>query len=186
MNDISISDQMRSIVEKMDTELYHAETFPYHLNFLHGHPLEIVQVLQERLSSPDHKDLRFPLIALFRDFKITKGKKTEADIYGDTSLNLIIAMQTVAAYRADQRETLVFKPILYPIYNELLKQIKLSGFYSVNYAGIEHDQTDRYYWGRSGLYGNTGNTFNDYLDAIEIENLRLKIKNNHCKPFKSI
>lgn len=186
MSDISISDQMRAIVEKMDTELYHADTFPYHLNFLHGHPLEIVQVLQERLNSPDHKDSRFPLIALFRDFKITKGKKTEADIVGDASLNMIIAMQTDPLYRADQREALVFKPILYPIYNELLRQIKLSAHYSVNYAGIDHDQTDRYYWGRTGLYGNTGNTFNDYLDAIEIENMKLKVKSIHCKPFKSI
>jgi hypothetical protein len=42
-----------------------------------------------------------------------------------------------------------------------------------------HTKTDRYFWGADD---DTKNVFNDFIDAIEIENLELKVKNqfNNC------
>jgi hypothetical protein len=45
---------------------------------------------------------------------------------------------------------------------------------------MKHDMIERFYWGREGIYNNAGNVFNDYIDAIEIRNLDLKINVPNC------
>jgi hypothetical protein len=42
---------------------------------------------------------------------------------------------------------------------------------------FEHQKYDRLYWGKQGLYGNSGNIFNDFIDAIEINELKFEILN---------
>lgn len=182
---VYIEDQMADIASKVDAALYSAvdPVFP-HIYFMHGHPIEIINRLQEKLKNPSAKDQRFPLIILLHDFKINRNKDTAS--YGATSLNVVIATMTKQEYNADQRKENVFKPVLYPILKEFLNQIESSPYYSIGLNGVQYDQTDRYFWGKQGLYGNTGNIFNDYIDAIELENLKLTILNKQdCKPFSN-
>lgn len=180
---VYIEDQMAAIAAKVDTALFVDGVFP-HVYFMHGHPIEIVNRLQAKVQNPDAKDKRFPLIILLHDFKINRNK--DAATYGSTSVNLIIAALTKSSYNSDERKENVFKPVLYPILKELLNQIEISGYYSVGLNGVQYDQTDRYFWGKNGLYGNTGNIFNDFLDAIDIENLKLVIENKQdCKPLSN-
>jgi hypothetical protein len=179
---IHLPDQIKAIVTTIDTALYNAGAFPYHVYFLDGHPMEIVKVLQEKLQG-DNKDKRFPLVALLQDTKIQRSKDTS--FYGETNIQLIICTVTKPEYRSEQRRENVFKPILYPIYEALLNEIESCEYFNFDLNGVEHTQTDRYYWGREGLYGNTGNQFNDYIDAIEIEiPLKIELKQD-CKPLSN-
>lgn len=186
---VYIVDIIRNIVNAVDTALYSDGTlepaFP-HVYYLHGHPLDIVARLQEKLSSPNDKDKRFPLIALIQD--IREERMPNAAAYADAPLNIMIAALTEAKWNSEQRYDKTFKPVLYPIYYEFLNQVELSTEVStINHSFIKHNKYDRLYWGKQGLYGNTGNMFNDFIDAIEIDNLRLQIMNKpNCVPSKNI
>lgn len=145
------------------------------LYYMHGHPLEIITRLQEKTKNPAAKDKRFPLIALFQDFKEERGGVIPH--YGDVSLNMALIHYTKPEYDSTQRYEKVFKPVLYPMYYQLLNQFKKSKYIEPPMGEIKHDKWDRLFWGKTGLYGNTGNIFNDYIDAIELMNVKLKLNN---------
>jgi hypothetical protein len=167
---IYIVEEIASIVSKTAT-LYNSPIY-----YMYGHPLEIVNRLQELSKSPKHKDQKYPLIALFTDIPI---KVTTPGMYGEAELQLIIATLSNKDFNAEQRLQNTFKPVLYPIKKIFLEQMKLHRQFTYNQEMI-HISTDRFYWGKQGLYGNTGNIFDDYIDAIEISNLKVFIKNKNC------
>ena len=144
------------------------------LHYEHGHPLEIIKTLQAMTADPASQAGKFPLLALFQDYEEKRG--TKMGMY-DVSLHLIIATLTDPNYMAADRMTSTFIPVLYPIYDGLMDAIARSGYFRQTTKDlISHSKTDRMYWGKSGLYGNEGNVFNDYIDAIEIQNLQLTIQ----------
>ena len=135
------------------------------VNYLYGHPVEIVDVLSDLAKDITGSVTRFPLIALFQDF--TEDKK---GVNTDVKLTIIIAQTTLPSYRAADRYTNTFKTVLYPVYESLLRQIAASRYFKQStVTQIDHQKTDRLYWGKQGLYGNSGNVFNDHVDAIELE-----------------
>lgn len=161
-----IVDIFADIVAEMDATVY----------FMHGHPLDIVNQLSAKNKDATLKFQRFPLIALFQDFTETKGRTMAYN--SEVSLNLIIATTTNPNYTSAQRYDNSFRTVLYPLYDEFMQKL----FESCKFADladdlIPHEKIDRLFWGKQGLYGNTGNIFNDYIDAIEIKNLNLKVKN---------
>lgn len=163
---VIVVDVIKDIVESMASTVY----------FMHGHPVDVVNQLSVKNQDKSLKFQRFPLIALFHDF--TEAKGNDMRVNSEVNLNLIIATTTNPSYTPDQRYENSFSTVLYPLYNELLSLIAQSCMF-LNTAPdmIPHDKTDRLFWGKTGLYGNVGNMFNDYIDAIEISNLNLQIKN---------
>ncbi len=169
---VYIVDLFREIVEKTST------AFGQACHYEHGHPLEIVETLKELTANPEGSAGKYPLIALFQDFEEQRGLDgTEARV----RLHLIIATLTDNTMKATQRYDVSFKPLLYPIYQEFLKQTGRSHFFrEENPDKLLHSKYDRLYWGRNGLFGNDNNVFNDYIDCIEIKDLQLNVKQNLC------
>lgn len=169
--DIFIVDEMAAVVAKVNTALA-----PMVIYYMYGHPKEIVGRLQEKAKSTTKKDTAFPLICLLTDIPEEHGP---AGFYSEVKLNIIICTSTQQNFRSEERTTSNFKPILYPIKDELLKQVarypQFGPARELNYRSI-----DRYFWGKNGLYGSEGNIFNDYIDAIEIQNLQITILNKIC------
>jgi hypothetical protein len=138
--------------------------------YLYGHPQEIVDILGEMDGDSVLKYEKFPLVILVQDFEEEMGFE---GYDSETSLNIIIATETDANLRSADRRAVTFTPILYPIYNLLIEKLKESTELDANKP--VHTKIERPYYGRSGLYGNEGNIFNDFIDAIELQNLELKI-----------
>lgn len=155
------SDIVSEVQVEYDTENSEKPFYEY------GHPLEIVNTLVQKTNNTSYRAKKFPMICLFQDFKETM------DVEGRSAdgLNLVICTDTQPTYSASDRYTNTFKTILYPLWDMLIKYMKQSN--KINQNVFEYDKYDRLYWGKQGLYGNTGNIFNDYLDAIEIMNLSL-------------
>jgi hypothetical protein len=138
--------------------------------YLHGHPLEIINILSEKSANSRFKYEKYPLIALFQDFK------ENVTITGRTvNLNILIITESKAVWNAPERYLNTFNPVLYPLWDLLIKNIKRSKYID-NKMELTYDKTDRLFWGKQGLYGTEANIFNDFIDAIEIENLKLEIK----------
>ena len=178
-----IVDEFRDIVEKASLKLtpVFKELDPLitALHYDHGHPAEIIETLRQKDDTQTFRFDKYPLIALFQDFD--EVVKPNSGIQSEVSLNLIIARPTLPEYKASERYEKNFRPFLYPAYDELLYQInKSKAFLTKGVSLIEHTKIDRLYWGRKGLFRNQGNIFNDWLDCIEIKNLKLKVNLKIC------
>lgn len=144
--------------------------------YMYGHPLEIINTLAKKDKHDVHKFNKFPLIALFQDFTETMGENQAVPSAVD-DLNIIIAVNTLPDYTSENRYDNSFRTILYPLYDLLIKHIvKSKWFINVDPGLVPHNKIDRLYWGRTGLYNNESNVFNDYIDAIEIQNLSLELR----------
>lgn len=172
-----IVDMFRYIVADVNTNYDDSE-----VRYEHGHPLEVIETLQALSKSPKHGATKFPLIALFQDFEEEKG--TRRDIESKVKLTLAIVQITDPLYKAALRYDNTFKAVLYPLYALLITSIVQSGYFANISKALppKHKKTDRLYWGKSGLYGNTSNQFNDFVDAIEIADLELEVWKQHCSP----
>ena len=137
----------------------------------YGHRREIAQRLTEKDSADaPFKYQKYPLIALRLD-----TEEDHSDGVIRYNLNLAIIASTEVTYSAGQRYEKVFKPVLYPIYEQFLKALGDSGLFwwDANRDEPPHTKVDRLFWGTAGAEGNESKIFNDNLDAIEILNLRI-------------
>jgi hypothetical protein len=175
-----IVDEIGAVVAAID-----AVTYPLigkHINYMYGHPLEIINRLQQLTNSVDQKQRasKYPLVALFQDFEEGIGK--QIGVAAEVSLHMIIANITEPQLITEQRYEKNFRPVLYPIYQELLRQIASPSqktFFVEDEELIAHTKIDRVNWGKQGLYGGAANTFNDFLDCIEIKDLQIKFFNEY-------
>jgi hypothetical protein len=155
------------------------------INYQYGHFRELIETLAQYDTSPSLRVQKYPLVWLVTDFDELRGKK--AGVYADVNLNIIICHQTHADYKSMERKEKVFQPVLYPIYYELMEQLaKDSMTFAASADLIEHRKTDRYYWGTKAFNsigrGNDANVLNDFVDAIDIQNISLKIDYQPCFP----
>jgi len=179
MNDepVYVIDVMREIVSRVSAvvtpQLARAQPTITGVQCLVGHHNDI----RNRLVS--QKTGKYPLIAVFQDFVEREG---DASGYTYVDLQVLILYYTEKTSYTEDRYDKVFKPILYPIYLELLQQIKKHKHVHIISANrIEHDKIDRPHWGDPGTYGNKDYLLDDVLDGVELRNLKLVLKNIKCK-----
>lgn len=150
------------------------------VHFQHGHPLEIIEALKELSTGTTTKTMRYPLVALFRDFKETMGENP--GIYSVAKPTILIATRTLPTYSSDKRKEISFKPILHPIMVELFNQFELSGAFLTEGDDLQViDRIDHYFWGRESIYGAKANIFSDWIDSVELNNLNLQLYTNNCQ-----
>lgn len=167
---VYIVEEMEAIVAKVNIELTAANFATRPVYYMYGHPMEIANRLQELSNSPTEGHKKFPLIILFTDITIDKAI---LGFYGSTSLRMLIANFTLPEYTSVQRTDINFKPILHPIKKELIRQIDRHGQFTYE-DELTYKETDMYYYGSQI---NDKNIFNDRIDAIELRDIKLNIKN---------
>lgn len=182
---VYLHDEFKPIVQavsgKLLTQLKAFDSAITGVHYQYGHPLEIIKTLGQYDQGSTTKFDKYPLVAFFLDMPMQRGGNV--GVYGEATVHIaIIRACKNPNHTAEERDVNNFKPILTPIYLELMKQIGYRGdlFQLVSPFQIPHKVTYRYYWGKQGLFGNEANIFNDWVDCIEIENLRLKINENYC------
>lgn len=149
------------------------------IDYQYGHVQELIETLQQMTKSTEEMFNKYPLVWLVQDF--VENRNTGGSYYASVNLNLIIAHQTVNTYKIKDRMLNVFKPVLYPIYLTLLSAMANNKWIVDGSAdAIAHSKIDRSYWGSNPIDGNKGNILTDYVDAIELENLQLKINFKNC------
>lgn len=155
-----VVDDIETVVEAMDVSAISGITA---VNYIYGHRKSIAARLNKR-------DDKYPLIALRLD-----TPEEISDGIQKFNLNIVIATLTKGQYTEELRMDKIFRPILYPLYLEFLKQLKNSGLFmwegSTKYP--PHTKIDRHFYGLPGPEGNTKYIFNDPLDGIEILDLKI-------------
>ena len=167
-----IVNEVRKVYDTTDLEK------PY---YLYGHPVDISNQLK-CLDKPDTRFKKFPLICLLLDLPKTYGENTSYSY--SVSPTVLVLTESNKEYDSTQRTTNTFKPVLYPIATELIKQVNNSQHlqYMVK-QGYKYTWDDKYFWGKEGIKmkGYDGLIFNDYLDGIELNFFDLKVyTNSNC------
>lgn len=142
------------------------------LNYHHGHLLEIKNIFQQATAKASLKLEQFPAIVLVQDFQEVTDRKQHLR---EATLRVLIITDSKQSYVAADRYTYVFEPKLYPLEDLFFKCLERS----TEVSGYDQGFTrwDRLFWGRTAGEGTASNIFADYIDAIELENLKIKILN---------
>jgi hypothetical protein len=178
---VYVVDAIKNVVAatsaKLLSDLQAIEPLIQGIQFDYGHYTDIKERLKAK--SQTDKTKRFPLICLFEDHRIRHQK---LGITGIADLKIIILYPSKNTVTREWRETNVFRPILYPIYFEFLRQLKLCGQFNIyDETKIQHDQINRPHWGDPALYKNDSYLFGEILDGIELNNLQLETFLNNCQ-----
>lgn len=129
--------------------------------YYYGHPLEIVNVLAEKDKTNEWKLKKYPAIFLFHNFD---EKRTKFE--SEAELQIVIVTDTRPEWKASDRYTNVFTPILLPIYERFM--IELGRTTGLRFEG-EHTMKIYPFWGSE----QDANVGNDFADAIEIKGLKV-------------
>lgn len=167
---IYIVEEMSAVIAKVNTALTGASFSTTPVYYMYGHPKEINNRLVELSNSPTEGHKKFPLIILFTDITIDRSL---IGFYGSTSLRMLIANFTLPEYISEQRTEINFKPVLHPIKKELINQIDRHDRFTYE-DELTYKETDMYYYGSQI---NDKNVFSDRVDAIELRDIKLNIKN---------
>lgn len=120
------------------------------LNYLYGTRMEINEILDNASKDPDQKLIRFPLVWMFVNNKRDHKMNTPFDF--EASLQFAFVHLSKVKYRADDRLTYVFKPVLQPIVDLFLEALQSPYFAYMFWKDTDYlNYTDiyRYFYGSS-------------------------------------
>ena len=168
-NPILLTDVFTEIVQNVDNVLF--STLNKHILFQYGSSVKILNKLVSLNNAIASKTNRFPLVALFMPFTETK----QVGFYSKLTIpKLVICALSNGTDDVSKRMEVTFKPILEPIYQELLNQISYHKMFLDNTADfLPHVKKMN-----PGAAASKDSKFNEFVDAIEIYNLELKTLNN--------
>lgn len=147
----------------------------------YGHVLDILAKLTAKDENEVYKFQKYPLVALILDTE--ENHDREHYISYSFSPQVLILEQTDENYTSQDRMTNTYKPVLYPIYEDLIEAVKeYTLFYFQPQNLVPHTKHDRMTWGSASVAGNTSTVLNDYLDGIELnfDNIQVFKNYNDC------
>lgn len=147
--------------------------------FMHGHIVEIVQRLKEKDESDKYRFQKYPLIVLVEDYMQRIRPEYEDGIHSEVTCRVIIMNLSDPDWYASDRYANNFVPVLYPLYVDFMNALIKADWHEAPLNEmIPHNPINRLAWGRQDIYGNEADVGNDHIDAIDIEDLVLRLKFN--------
>lgn len=163
---------IKDIVDVMRDKFSEDKILPY---FDFGTTVEVVNRLKAKSDAEEYSDKRYPLIWYLIDGSV---KEDVGDIRSNVrvakNVTIIICNQTEREFTSTERYDKNFIPVLRPIYEAFMYHMKSSTLVRSS-NGYTHEYYENLFWGNEGLYGATGNIFDDMLDAIIIKGLDLML-----------
>lgn len=164
----SVNDIVREVAGKV------AERYGRNVSFLFGDWDYIANQLM-LWGTGAQASKKYPIICLRSPFNETRGTEREV------SIDVAILVNTLKNYTNEQREQESFVKVLRPIYEYFMDELNRHKLIKSTYLGVlPHSYTENYRYGRLGLQGGDDMKFKDFVDAVEIKNLSLTIKNVSC------
>lgn len=167
-----LEDELELIVSKASDSLISRGVLTRAINYQFGSWDEINTILAQYSKTQAFSALKFPLFWFVQPYTI---KRVSGGYFGDTSLRFFIITDSNKDWTPKQRMELNYKPVILPVYREVVNQILLSTqiFDGLMDNHLPHDVTRRPYWGEEQQ-----KQIDDVVDCMEISNLELKISNN--------
>jgi len=149
------------------------------INFMFGDIEYIKNGLSIQSKSQITSKFKFPLNVLFTPFNEQRG--VSVNIYTESNVSLMFAIETSSRYTNEERLQYSFINILRPMYEVFLVELKNHPLIDLQYnSEVPHTYRERYDYGSRGVMDSNNKKANDLIDAIEIENLEIKVKKENC------
>lgn len=149
------------------------------INYVFGNSRYVKDNLDELSKTPLGAVMKFPMIVLFCPIKEKRGLNAH---HGIASVNVLISYSTRRQYSNEERCVYSFRNVLRPIYNRFIESLKADGRLEFTAEGnVPHEYSENYSYGRYGALTNTGEDVGEPIDAINITNLEIKVKNQTCR-----
>lgn len=171
-----IVDIIGEVVSAVDAKMF--SKLDKHINYDHGSTIQIQTELQKLNQSVTLKNTKYPLIAVFQGFPESIATGGYMPV---TFPAITIATLTTSTDSTKKRYEKTYRTILYPIYQEFLRQLPRHRNVVGNCADI--------FGGKKIDYPGSipvDKTMNEYIDAIEIQGLQITFKYvQNCKRIKT-
>jgi len=170
---------MKSIIEVIgEVCASTGEAKGMNISYIFGDTEYIRNTLAMYSKSREINDLKFPLIALFTPFN---EDRTNRGYFTSAGVSLMIATSTLSKYTNEERMCNSFIPVLRPIYECFLDRLRNNRDIVVQYNGvIPHTYQENYSFGSRGAMDSKNKPLDDLIDAINISNLKINVKNKQC------
>jgi hypothetical protein len=148
------------------------------INYQFGSWIEFCNKMNEWSMAPEYREQKFPCVFLVEDFQIINSA---ADDFNSCTVDIFILAATKQEYDSFQRQEYVFNMVLEPIYQALMDAIFTCGDFNILDVNrdIPHVKINRKFLGKQAIsIGKEGLKLNDYVDAIQLQNLKLKLYKN--------
>lgn len=162
-----VVDVIRDVVAAVNAS-FASDNIALVVRYTFGRAPQILEELQKINGGMDKSQRKYPLIAVYQDFPEKRG----IGYYGIATLpKVVIATLTRSTDPPTVRYDQTFRPILYPVYYEFLKQLAFSKY---NAGSMDSESIEHVKWDRLGTKPEVGSP--DYVDSIELTNLILNLK----------
>lgn len=149
------------------------------INYIFGNAQYVKDSLDTMSKATSTNDMKFPLIALFLPFKEQRGVD---GYFSKATVRILIACSSSKEWSNEERLVRSFQNILRPIYERLKEELLADGRIDFGYKDLlPHEYSENYSYGRYGAHTGTGDALSEPIDAINISNLEIKIKNPSCR-----
>jgi len=177
---VFVTDIFGEIVAKVNAKLLPAlqeyDTTIVGINYQYGEYKEVFGTLVQQGKEAGGAK-KYPLVWLWMPITLDVGGTI--GVAEVSPLRIIIARWGNNTDKTAERYTNNFKPVLYPIYLELLNQLSLDPRIISDAKGIPHRHIDWPYWGGDSP-SEEANPFSDYVDAIELKDVKLNLLLKNC------
>lgn len=177
-----VSAILRDIVAKVETNLVDESTLEIpRVTFRDETYINLVNTLKVDSESIQAKGKRYPLIALVRNYDIGINARNP---YQDLQLDIVILTLTDPKLRTLDRIKRNYTAVLYPIYTEFMEQLVLNPRFHGYYNPYpEHRLFESHNFGKRAPEGNNAYIFPDYVDALVIAGLKLRLNRPRVASF---
>lgn len=139
------------------------------------------------LSMGEGGSMKFPGVLNFQSVRQERSG-------GDVTLyyNLAIVGSVLSEWTTEEREQEVFDRLLRPVYEEFMKQLGSCEFFDQGYGGLAHSYYEVFStggsssrlknrYGSSVRVGELHDFYGDYVDAIEMHDLKVRVRQREMR-----
>lgn len=153
------------------------------IHYVFGNAQYVKDNLDELSRTTEGNEIKFPLIALFCPFI---EQRNSPDYHTKAKVSLIIAYSSCEEWNNEYRLTTSFQNILRPIYSRFIESLMDDPRLDFGYDEcVKHEYSENYSYGRYGAYTSTGDAVSEPIDAINIKNLEITVKNQNCRDYET-
>jgi hypothetical protein len=174
---VNIPELFRPIIQQVENNLI-ADLAVFNISkikYLYGTWNYCTNEIATLARNPQQANSMFPLIALITDYT----QVFENAVQFETELKFVICNLAQVNTRNEERYSINFEKILYPIYDEFLAVCEDSNIF-LGYAnrGIAHSKDEKPFQGIDTELGTNALQMHEVFDGILITNFKIKLQKN--------
>jgi hypothetical protein len=130
------------------------------------------EISEKYLRMKDFASCRLKFPALFNYQAVRESREKDGAV--TLEYNLVFVAPVKPEWGTETRTDRTWKPVLSPVYEEFMKQVKRSGYFRIPMGGIPHTLHRIPTTGKS-ITENVRLIYSDYMDAYQISGFRLTV-----------